>query len=86
MKKNNKYQEALNSISSKIFAYMPSYVTSEDKNIQTIQELVDKEKYIELGKITEELISKPCYSSEDEESIYLELKKKYDSWLEKYED
>lgn len=90
MKKNNKYQEAL----EELFDWAIDNVTEHhdleetylDEEKKSIQKLIDKEKYIELGMELHKQISKPCYSSEDEEMIYLDLRKYYENWLAKYED
>lgn len=90
MKKINKCQYALDGLVN----VKENFVWHEGKFIQIknienakiIQDLVDKEMYIELGMELHKQISKPCYSSEDEEMIYLDLRRYYENWLAKYED
>lgn len=90
MKKINKYQEALDEL-IKIIALLKNTFSIHKfeeliNKLKALQELVDKELYIELGMELHKQISKPCYSSEDEEMIYLDLRKYYENWLAKYED
>lgn len=90
MKKNNKYQEALD----ELFDWAIDNVTEHhdleetylDEEKKSLQELIEKGMYIELGMEAHKQFLKLSYSSEDNEMFYLDLKKYYDKWLEKYED